>query len=285
MYARRHDAVKHRDSHAVHIRRETSTNTAPTVLTTVMPSPGAQPVEVTSQSQMVESYLPEMTWCVGPPLGLMAMSTVTSGENDTTLYTTTIGGTARCETSYAAVMTSICATILTGLASKVTVSECDQEITFSTECSYALETPSPTFNGASLTTPPPTIRSILTYWLAPWQSLTLGETPSDVDIKVCEVLDDGTLECKRYQEVWEVVVVTSTSTVERQMQVSTTVSGPGTLIMATLKAEITDTVTFLNFSTNLLLETLVEIETTSKAAKTATSYVTKTVQYKPSSVS
>jgi hypothetical protein len=111
---------------------------------------------------------------------------------------------------------------------------------------------------------------MMTYWLAPWQSLTLGETPSDVDIKVCDVLEDGTLKCKRYQEVWEVFVVTSTSTTERQFQVSTTLSGPGTLLVETLKVEITDTVVFFNFSTSLLLETLIDMETTSKAKKLVT---------------
>jgi hypothetical protein len=266
---------------------------SPSILSIITPSPEATPVEVTSQSQVVTSWIPEMTWCVGPPIGLIATATLTGPPygNVSTLYGTTIAGTGSCETSYYPTTMTVCATTLTGLASKVTVTDCDQEVTFSSECGFTLETPTPTSNNLTLITPAPTLRRMMTYWLAPWQSLTLGETPSDVDIKVCDILDDETLKCTRYQEVWEVFVTTQTTTTSRQVEVATTVTGPGTLMVETLQAYITDTVVFVNLTTSLLLETEIEIETTSKSKKLvtrpdeeegpmSTKYVTSFLKYK-----
>lgn len=263
------------------------------ILSIVFPSLDASPVEITSQSQVVESYIPDITWCVGPPIGLIPTATLTGAPylNDSTLYTTTTAGTGSCETVYVPTTTTVCATTLIGLASKITVSECDQEITFSSEWGFTLETPTLTTNNISLITPAPTVKRMMTYWLVPWQSLTLGETPSNVDIKVCTILEDETLECIRYQEVWEVVIVTKTITTQRQIQVATTLSGPGTLIVETMQAYITDTIAFVNLTTTLLLQTEIEIETTSKSKKlvtrpetdaqsTSTKYVTKLVKYK-----
>jgi hypothetical protein len=133
---------------------------------------------------------------------------------------------------------------------------------------------------------------MMTYWLAPWQSLTAGTAPSDVDIKICTVQEDESLECIRYQEVWEVFVVTKTVTTQREVQLTTTVTGPGTLIVETLNAVITDTVETIDLSTTLLLETEIETESISKGKKlvtkpnepseaaTSTLYITKHVKYK-----
>jgi hypothetical protein len=194
---------------------------------------------------------------------------------------------------YAPILTPVCATTLTGLASNITVTNCNQEVTFSTECGFELETPTPIISNASLITPTPTVRKTFTYWLAPWQSLTAGETPSNVDVKICKILDNGDLECSRYQEVWEVVKVTQTLTTIRPIGVTATVSGPGTLIVATLQAVFTDTVETIDLSTTLLLEAEVRIESTSTERKsptvsestvngrTSTLFVTKTVVHKP----
>ncbi|KAH7119843.1 hypothetical protein B0J11DRAFT_71404 [Dendryphion nanum] len=267
-----------------------ATKAAP--ITTIFPSPGATPVEVFTQSQVVTSYIPEVTWCIGPPIALVPTSTISGPpySNSSTLYSTSIAGTGSCETVYAETATTVCATTLTGLGSKITVTSCDQEITFSSECGFTLETPSPTLrNFTALITPAPAVKRMMTYWLAPWQSLTLGETPSDVDIKVCTILNDDEQECRRYQEVWEVVVVTQTMTTERQIRLTTTVSGPGTLIVESLQAFINDTIVFVDLSTTLLLETEIEIETISKSKKlvtrpdmrvepTATVFLTKEVK-------
>lgn len=273
----------------------TAASTRPPILSIVYPSPDADPVEVTAQSQVVTSYIPEMTWCVGPPVGLVLMTANVTGPpylNYSIQYSATVDGTGSCETAYVPTETTICATTLTGLASKVTITECDQEITFSSECGFTLETPTLTASNFSLITPAPSVKRMMTYWMAPWQSLTRGDTPSDVDIKICTVLDNDELECLRYQEVWEVVVVTKTVTSQRQVNLATTITGPGTLIMETIQIYITDTVETIDLSTILILETEIETETTSKGKKLATRlgdgqgapastvYLTKKVKYR-----
>jgi hypothetical protein len=257
----------------------------------VFPSPDAAPIEVTAQSQVLTSYIPQMTWCVAAPLAVVPISTAPY-PNASTVFTTMISGTDNsCETVYAPMVTTVCATTLTGLASKVTITACNQQVTFSSECGFALETPTPITSNASLITLAPTVRTSFTYWLAPWQSLTAGETPSDVDVKICTPLDDGNLECSRYQEVWEVVMVTKTITTTRPIGFTATISGPGTLIVATLHTVVTDTTETISLSTTLLLETEIETEVTSTAMKspvpkspvkggTSTHFVTKTVKHK-----
>ncbi|KAH7406259.1 hypothetical protein DE146DRAFT_437309 [Phaeosphaeria sp. MPI-PUGE-AT-0046c] len=267
-----------------------------TIYSIVFPSPDAAAIEVTAQSQVITSFVPEMTWCVPPAVQYVPISGPPY-SNTTTNYSIIATGTNVCDVVYAPVMTTICATTLTGLASKVTITDCSQEVTFSTECGFALETPSPVTSNASLITPAPTVKRTFTYWLAPWQSLTAGETPSDVDVKICTVLDSGDLECSRYQEVWEIVMVTMTMTTTRPIGFTATISGPGTLIVETLQAVITDTVETVGLSTTLLLENEVEVESTSTGRKTNTNgqltvnggtstvYITKTVVHKHSSTS
>ncbi|PSN69822.1 hypothetical protein BS50DRAFT_456781, partial [Corynespora cassiicola Philippines] len=237
------------------------------ILTLIYPSPNASPIEVTAQSQIVTSYLPEMTWCIGPPIALIPLTGppyLNSSSNGTIQYSTSMDGPMSCETVYVPIATTVCATTLTGIASKITVSECDQEITFSSECGFSLETPTPTgSNNYTLVTLAPTIRSMLTYYLAPWQSLTTGGTPSDVDIKMCTVLGSGKLECSCYREVWEVVVVTETMTTQRHIQLATTLTGPGTLLVETMQVFITDTVETIDLSTTLLIGEEIETESTS----------------------
>lgn len=262
------------------------------------PSPNAAPVEITAQSQVVTTFRPEATWCVGAPIALMPVS----GPpyfNQSTEFETLAAGTGFCETAYVAEKSTVCATTLTGIASKITVTDCDQEITFSSECGFTLETPTPVATtNFSLVTPAPTVKRMKTFWVAPWQSLTLGSTPSDVDIKVCTILDDDeeSMECTRYQEVWEVIVVTQTLTTESDVQLTTTVTGPGTLIVQTMEVTVTNTVETVDLSTTMLLETEIESESISKGKKvgtrptddisappaTSTIYITRHVKYKSS---
>ncbi|KAI1667938.1 hypothetical protein L13192_08647 [Pyrenophora tritici-repentis] len=104
-----------------------SSTSTHSVYSTLYPSPSASPVEITAQSQVVTSYIPEMTWCVGPPIEPIPM-TRPPYLNGTTEYITTIAGTGSCETMYSPLETTVCATTLTGLGSKIPVTACDQEI-------------------------------------------------------------------------------------------------------------------------------------------------------------
>jgi hypothetical protein len=263
----------------------TTTDTATTTVTTVLPPPpppvsiltviypssDAAPVEVTSISQVVTSYIPEVTWCVGPALYLSSISGAPF-FNGSANYTQIVEGTGYCGVEYSTTTKTICATTLTGLASKVTVTDCNQDITFSSECGYSLEIPTPTpamTNTSALITPAPTVRRLMTYWLAPWQSLTAGEAPSDVDVKICTILDNGTMKCQRYQEIWEVVVVTSTVTTAFPVTFSGTMSGPGALIFDSSTSYMNSTTEIISISKTLLLETEVTIESTSTGMRSA----------------
>ena len=269
------------------------TSTRHPILSILFPSPDAEPVEITAQSQVVMSFIPMMTWCVDPPIGLIPITTGAPYGNHSMRYATTVADTGSCETIYAPTATTVCATTLTGLGSKVVITDCAQEITFSSECGFTLEMPTPTMSNLSLITPPPIVRRMMTYWMAPWQSLTRGDTPSDVDIKICTEHENDESECMRYQEVWEVVIVTQTVTTQRQINLATTVTGPGMLIVETMHVFITDTIETVDLSTIMLLETEIETETTSRGKKPVTRpadgegaatsivYITKKVKYRP----
>ena len=53
--------------------------------------------------------------------------------------------------------------------------------------SYSLETPSPAMNSSALVTPAPAIKTMIIYYMAPWQALTGGGTPSNVYSKICTI--------------------------------------------------------------------------------------------------
>jgi hypothetical protein len=265
----------------------------------------------------VTTYFKEAVWCVGPALyhSLLPGAPFTNGSAN---YTQIESGTGSCSTIYSAAPTTVCATTLTGFASRVTVTECEQEVSFSSENGFSLVTPAPSTvwasigddeSGASGSASPvtitaaPTLQRLVTYWLAPWQALTAGGVPSSVDVKICtlDTPDAGRRTCQRYREVWEVVVVTSTSTTSRAVELLTTLSGPGTLVVQTTKSYVTDTVVTIDLSTTLLLETEREVESTSVSVlqrevstpsvptptetrrSTSTRYITKHLELRPSS--
>ncbi len=252
-------------------------------LTVIYPSPDAAPVEVTAISQVITSYIPEATFCIGPALYISSISggPFTNGSANTTQY---LSGTTRCSTAYSTTTKTICATTLTGLASKITVSQCDQQITFSSECGYTLETPSPTTTTSSVTgdtliTPAPTIRTLMTYWLAPWQSLTSGSIPSTVDVKICSSLLDTntnnnnnnnnneTEECHQHQEIWDLTLVTSTLTTSHPITFSQTLEGPGTLMIGQSTSILDRTTELVRLERTLGVATEVLLEATRTRTK------------------
>ncbi|KAG9201744.1 hypothetical protein G6514_005360 [Epicoccum nigrum] len=246
-------------------------------LTVIYPSPDAAPIEITSTSQIITSFIPEATFCVGPARYFSSTSggPFTNGSANVTAYDS---GTGSCDVAYSITTKTICATTLTGLASKITVSECDQDITFSSEAGFALVTPSPvpaSTDPAALITPCPTVRRLNTYWLAPWQFITAGTAPSDVDMKICTELGNGTQQRSRYQEVRELIAVTCTFAFSLPVTFSRTVEGPGALIFDSSTSYVASTTTFVRLSRTLRLETEVLGETTRVSLRpTATVEVT-----------
>jgi hypothetical protein len=146
--------------------------------------------------------------------------------------------TSSCSTVFQNITTSQCSTILTAWFTSVTITDCDQNITFSTQSSCAVATATndpaeisalPT--GQSLSPTPTTyVQSIVSYYIAPWQSLA-ANTPTNITVLVCKFNQAGRETCQEIREVWtihtEYVPVTSTSTLSLSTSFSS-VSGSHT---------------------------------------------------------
>ena len=267
--------------------------TTPAVLTYITPSPGAAPVAITQQSQLVDSYIPEFTLCELPPQAFVPVTPVTPTFPTTAPYQnyslSIPPGNGTCTTIYSPTQTMVCATTLTGLVQKYTVSDCGQDITFSTEYGYVLASPTAASNssgiamtGTAMITPKPTIQRLTTYYVAGWQDVTAGVAPSDVRLKVCALYANGTNECIEQYEVWRTSLLTRTATTTTSVNISTTIHGTSQVIVETFAANITDEVTTFTMSTAMQLVYKTEIETTSRSSVTpttgSTSYRTVTVE-------
>lgn len=266
--------------------------TPPPILTFVTPSPGASPVAVTEQSQLVDSFVPQFTLCDLPPQAvypvtpLPSITTMSAPWRNNSISIPPGNGT--CTTIYSPTQTMVCTTTLTGLVTKYTVSHCSQDITFSTEYGAVLASPTVTAEAASgaigsaLVTPAPTLQRLTTYYLAPWQAVTAGIAPEEVALKVCATYANGTEECIRQYEVWHTSLITSTATTTTSVNISTTIHGLSQLIVETFVANVTAQVTTFSMATNMELEYKTEIETTERETATPTtaptSYMTVTLE-------
>lgn len=137
-----------------------------------------------------------------------------------------IGGTVTtCFPVVETATSSSCSTVLTGFFSRITVSNCDQSVTFSTKNGFELlTTPLPAAVGelGARQAPQPTayIQSMVSYYVAPWQSIA-ANTPDDIRVVVCTVDSNGAETCNDVREVWEVrteivpVLLTTTMTISR----------------------------------------------------------------------
>lgn len=208
----------------------------------------------------------------------------------------------------------VCATTLTGLVQKYTITNCVQDITFSTEYGFVLALPTGASNAsavasavatvpsdASLTSAPtdlitasatlsaesslitavPTVQRVTTYYLAPWQSITDGLSPEEVELKVCALYPNGTEECIRQYEVWHTSLLTETATRTTSVNISTTIQGLSQIIIETFAANITEALTTFRMTTDLELEYQTEYVTTKRETATAsaapTNYLTRTL--------
>ena len=180
---------------------------------------------------------------------------------------------------------TVYATTLTGLATRIKVSQCSQEVTFSSDFGYSLEKPSLIMNSSALITPAPAIKTTITYYMASWQALTSDGPPSNIDSKICTVHSDGRLDCAYYHKVWYIQIITVTSTSMSHVDLTTTVSGPGTLIVEAIHMDITITISSISLPTSMVPETGFEVETTSKSTRPSPAgftqpsvYMTRTVE-------
>ena len=199
----------------------TSTFTAFTFFT---PSPNADPIPITSQSQIVTSYVPIVTICPfvastqSPPYlagntsyngqttpsativsnygsegsalyrrqGAAATSAPFANSSVPTSYLTS------CSVSYTPTTTQICHSTLTPLASpSIPITDCTQQVTFSTDHGYTL-IPG---NGTS------TIQNLTTYYHARWDVIAGGvPTSQGIEKDVCST--GPSAGCSSVWEAW-----------------------------------------------------------------------------------
>ena len=203
------------------IRPGVGTSTV-TALTFFTPSPGADPVPITSQSQLVTSYIPVMTICpltvtqtapalLLPTLTLNATSRGTAvtgvpASSGASLYrrqaaedsdapyanssipTSTL---TSCSIFYSPTATSICHTTLSPLASPVIpITDCYQRVTFSTDHGYTLVSSAGPPYGNISTSTAVSVKVLTSYYVAPWQYLYTGIPADAVDVVVCSTSAD-----------------------------------------------------------------------------------------------
>jgi hypothetical protein len=166
----------------LHRRQAIATTMTPvTTYTVITPSPSASTVAVTSLGQIVTSYIPQITLCaIDSP---STSSTPTQWRNDSSnalaRRTTSL---SHCTTSYSTTVLTVCATTLQGLGSTIAITDCNQNVTFSSNYGYSLIPPSTTtssFDGTGL--PQTTITapaSINTITVSPVPHRTVHATPS-----------------------------------------------------------------------------------------------------------
>jgi hypothetical protein len=289
-----------------------ATTSAPQILTFITPSPGASPVAITEESQIVTSYVAQFTLCELPPKAFFPVTLSPSTIATTAPYRnysiSIPPGNGTCTTIYSPTRTMVCATTLTGLVQKYTVTNCAQDITFSTEYGFVLARPTEASNASlssdvlsipttasvsdlglsatsssasALITAAQTVQRLTTYYLAPWQAVTAGLSPEEVQLKVCALYANGTEECIRQYEVWHTSLLTETATRTTSVNISTTIHGLSQVIIETFAANITEALTTFRMTTDIELEYQTEYETTSRETATptiaGTSYVTMTL--------
>lgn len=264
------------------------------VLTVITPSPGASPVQVTKQSQLVTTYVPQYTLCKLPPIDFYPMVPQPSAMPTTAPYKnysiSIPPGNSSCTTMYLQAETMVCATTLSDLTATYMITQCPQDITFSTRFGYTLATPTgssdtaaatgtglyPLGNATAMITPAPTIQTLTTYYLAPWQELTSAGPPADVDLKICSALANGTEQCVRQYEVWQTSLVTSVGTTYSAYNFTTSIGGPSQFIVETFVANVTELMATISMSTTMALEYSTEIETTSTSTRSVSTGPTVT---------
>lgn len=138
--AAKHLAVHHhqRQQRGAPVPVPVTTSTSITTYTVITPSPSASPVTVTSLSQEVTSYIPQITICALPSPSSSTFSKWMNSSNALALVPRTASPSLECTTQYSSTVLTVCATTLQGLGSTVAVTECDQQVTFSSQYGYSL---------------------------------------------------------------------------------------------------------------------------------------------------
>ncbi|KAK5111925.1 hypothetical protein LTR62_004657 [Meristemomyces frigidus] len=265
--------------------RSTSSASLP-VITYITPSPGASPIAITQQSQIVTTYGPQFTLCELPPIAFYPTTLAPSARPSIAPYhnysISFPPGSGTCSTIYSATETMVCDTTLSDLTTTYPVTNCAQDITFSSQYGYTLVTPHPTLTGNTTNTtliyptgtgsitPGPSIETKTTYFIAPWQSLTAATPPTNVIRAICSAVpappQNGTVdECITEYEIWHTSLVTKTTTITSSLNISTVIQGPsGVVIWETVVANVTEAETTFSMTTTTELTQETHFTTTQR---------------------
>jgi hypothetical protein len=116
---------------------------------------------------------------------------------------------ASCSIVFKTIVTTTCSTVLTYAFTQATISDCSQNITFSTQSSYSIVTATLTATNKPAPNVSPSVttyvQSIVSYYIAPWQSLA-ANTPSTITVQVCEYHFTSASSCTTLREVWAVYI-------------------------------------------------------------------------------
>jgi len=259
---------------------ETSTTTiAPETsiitYTMITPSRSASPIAVTSMSQVVTTYIPIITMCA---ISLVPITLTPKYGNSSTRYANASYSVSSslgegCTTYYNTTSTTVCATVLTGIATSYNITGCKQDVTFSTAYGYR-QTYDAAVNSSAYTGILAPIETVTSMWIAPWQALTSGLTPENITQKVCSYIPATATasageaapqqqECVDSFESWVTFVVASTTSSTSHVDLTTTIAGPSQVIIETFHADVTATMTVFSISTVLVLEYSTETTMTS----------------------
>ena len=192
-----------------------------TLLTQFTPSPGASVTAITSQSQIVTSYVPQLTAC---PLAFNSTPyyekrqvprTTPSQNSSSTIiipffpFPIPTRTTGPCSTLYSPTVTPICYSAITPLGGvPVTVTDCTQKIAFST--THGL-----------YDSPNGTAEEVATTYYANWNRVVTGVPLGLVDAVLCP----QTSSCTTITESWYTEVVETTTISTSSINVNVALSG------------------------------------------------------------
>jgi hypothetical protein len=144
--------------------------------------------------------------------------------------------TTSCSTVFETVTADYCSTVLTYAFTQTTITDCAQGITFSTDNGFSLATTTPPSTMAviqnakrqvmppiSSPTPITYVQSVVSYYIAPWQSLA-ANTPSNITLRICSYDYSGEETCNDIQEIWVVHTEYAPVTISSLLSISTVLS-------------------------------------------------------------
>lgn len=134
-------------------------------------------------------------------------------------------------TNYETQTTSSCSTVLDGFFTQVSITDCSQSVTFSTQSSFLLNSttlPATGFFGSPATST--YVQSVVAYSIAPWQSVAAGDM-SHITVVSCTFGSNDIETCTSVQETLEVhvdyVPVVSTATLSTTVMIAERFSNVG----------------------------------------------------------